>query len=241
MVRAKALFGQAEVHFNVGEFKKALDLYSKAYKTKQLAAFLFNIAQCHRYLKDHDRAIFFYNRFLSQKPDTPHRAMVEGFIEQCRKAKEEAERQPQPASQPASQPVEPTRPPTISFDEAVREAPEPADKPSSILLWTGIGVSSALLVGGTVTAVIANNKNEEYRDPSTPVDRRLELRDSGRPLGVAAVVMLGLGGAAAIGTGVYYFIYYRAAGTESSEGTPPTVSIAPLPEGGGAVVLGGRF
>jgi tetratricopeptide (TPR) repeat protein len=235
VARAKALFEQAEVHFNVGEFQKALSLYSKAYKTKQLAAFLFNIAQCHRYLKNYERAIFFYKRFLSQKPDTPHRGMVEGFIEQCKKAKE-AERQPEvPASQPASQP--PAPPATISFEEAAREAPAVQDKPSSALLWTGIAVSAALLAGGAVTAVIANNKNEEYKDPSTSVERRLELRDSGKPLGVAAVVMLGVGGAAAVGTAAYYFIYYSAAEGDS----PPAVSIAPFPEGGGAVVVGGSF
>jgi len=51
--RKRALFERAEVHFNVGEFQKALDLYSKAFKTKQLPAFLFNIAQCHRYLKEY--------------------------------------------------------------------------------------------------------------------------------------------------------------------------------------------
>jgi hypothetical protein len=97
-------------------------------------------------------------------------------------------------------------------------------------------VSAALLAGGTVTAVIANNQNEEYKDPGTSVERRLELRDSGKPLGVAAMVMLGLGGAAAVGTGVYYFVYYRVAEGDS----PPTVSFAPL-QGGGAVVLGGSF
>jgi tetratricopeptide (TPR) repeat protein len=241
VVRAKALFERAEVHFNVGEFKKALDLYSKAFKTKQLPAFLFNIAQCHRYLKEYDLAIFFYKRFLSQKPSSPHRTMVEGFIEQCERAREEAARQPEQPTTPSAPERPAERPPTISFEEAVREAPADHDQRggrSPILLWTGIGVSAALLAGGTVTAVIAGNQNSEYKDSGTSVDRRLELRDSGRPLGVAAMVMLGVGGAAAVGTGLYYFLTYRGAGAESEA---PAVSIAPLPEGGGAVVVGGSF
>lgn len=234
---AKALFEQAEVYFNVGEFEKALDLYSKAYKTKQLPAFLFNIAQCHRYMEQWERAIFFYTRFLSHKPDSPHRAMVERFIEQCKKAKEEAEQQPasQPIEpEPASQPMEqPAPPPAVSVVDAPRPAVQ--DKPSAAWLWTGVGVSAALLVGGTVTALIVNSQNQEYKDPETSVERRLELRDTGKPLGVAAEVMLGVGGAAAVGTAIYYFVYYRPAKKRAE----PAVSFAPLPQGG--VALGGSF
>jgi tetratricopeptide (TPR) repeat protein len=237
--RARALFERAEVHFNVGEFEKALDLYSRAYKTKQLPAFLFNIAQCHRYLEQWERALFFYNRYLSLRPNSPHRAMVERFIEQCKRARQEAEQQaasqPVEPIAPASQPVEqPAAPPAVTVEETAR--PAAREKPSAAWVWTGVGVSAALLVGGTVTALIVNSQNQEYKDPETSVDRRLELRDTGKPLGVAAEVMLGVGGAAAVGTAIYYFVYYRPAKTRAER---PAVSIAPLPTGG--VALGGSF
>jgi tetratricopeptide (TPR) repeat protein len=45
--RARALFRRAEVHFNLGEFAPAADLYRQAYRLAPLPGFLYNLAQCH--------------------------------------------------------------------------------------------------------------------------------------------------------------------------------------------------
>ncbi|MBX7102160.1 MAG: hypothetical protein K1X89_30875 [Myxococcaceae bacterium] len=62
--QARALYKQGQTAYDVGEFQKALDLFTDAYKTKALPGFLFNIAQCHRQLQAFERAGFFYGRYL---------------------------------------------------------------------------------------------------------------------------------------------------------------------------------
>lgn len=67
---ARALFADGQKAYDLGEFDRALTLYSDAYKLKPLPGFLFNIAQCHRQLGNFERASFFYGRFVdNSKPD----------------------------------------------------------------------------------------------------------------------------------------------------------------------------
>ena len=45
-------------------------------------AFLFNIAQCHRQLKNHSKAIFFYEGYLRETPDAPNKEEVTVFLKE---------------------------------------------------------------------------------------------------------------------------------------------------------------
>lgn len=78
--RAKALFSDGNQHYNLGEFPQALELYKSAYRVKPLAAFLFNIAQCHRKLGHQQEAITMYQSYLAGIPDAQNRALVESLI-----------------------------------------------------------------------------------------------------------------------------------------------------------------
>jgi len=55
--QAKRYFEKGELHYQQGEFGKALSYYKKAHKTYRHAAFIFNIAQCHRQLKQYIRTM----------------------------------------------------------------------------------------------------------------------------------------------------------------------------------------
>jgi tetratricopeptide (TPR) repeat protein len=77
---ARAHFDRAEKAFNLGHFDDALVGYQAAYEALPLPAFLFNIAQCHRNLRNREQAVFFYQRYLSLAPDAPNRAVVEELI-----------------------------------------------------------------------------------------------------------------------------------------------------------------
>src|SRR5688500_10407976 len=55
---AREMFRRAEVHFNLREFDRALELYAEAYRLKPLPGFLFNIAQCHRFSGRYEDAAF---------------------------------------------------------------------------------------------------------------------------------------------------------------------------------------
>jgi len=195
--RAKILFKKAEIHFSVQEFKQALVLYRQAFKAKPLAAFLFNIGQCYRYLEKHKKAVFYFERFLARSPNTPHRSEVERFIVAARKALAKP-----PASQPTSQKV-------VKKDPKPKDDPLPPQKDGDsrrVWLWTGAGASVALIAAGAITGVMAKSKNDEYHDPATPIARRRDLKDAGQPIGVTSVICLGLGGATAIATVIYALV-----------------------------------
>jgi tetratricopeptide (TPR) repeat protein len=229
--RAKELFRQAEVHFKLGEFDQALPLYKQAYREKPLPAMLFNIAQCHRFLKQYERCAFFFERFLLEVPDTPHRENVLEMIEQCKKAEAGGTQPPatQPTSAPTTQQVKPPPPPP-PFDPSRRRT-------RRALLWTGVGLSVALLATGTVTGVLAYDKSKRYNDTTTGDDYKtlVDLRNSGKTLATVSVVTLSAGGLAAAGTLLFYFLY------DEAPQTAPRVSLVPKAEGGATLLLQGRF
>ena len=70
----------ADKHFKLGLFVEALDEYSKAYQLYPAPPLLFNIGQCHRNLKDWEKAIFFFEGFLSARPDAKNRRQIEDLI-----------------------------------------------------------------------------------------------------------------------------------------------------------------
>ena len=84
--KAKALFAEGNQHYNLGEFAPALDRYKLAYRVKPLAAFQFNIAQCHRKLGQHKEAVAMYQAYLVDVPDAQNKAIVDSLIAEEKKA-----------------------------------------------------------------------------------------------------------------------------------------------------------
>lgn len=97
--QARRLFVQGRRYFRLGRFKEALVKFTRAYEILPLPAFLYNIGQCHRMLKRHGKAIFFYKGYLSGKPDARNRAAVEDFIRRCEQQIELARRKAREAAQ----------------------------------------------------------------------------------------------------------------------------------------------
>ncbi len=83
--RARQHFNKGQTHYKLGQFEKALNEYSQAYKLAPLAGFLFNIGQCHRRLEDYEQAIFFLKGYLREKPKAKNRALVEDLIKDAEK------------------------------------------------------------------------------------------------------------------------------------------------------------
>jgi len=82
---AKQLFEKGEQHYQQGEFAKALAFYKRAHTTYRHPAFIFNIAQCHRQLKQWTKALFFYRLFLSEQPAASNKVEVRRRIKQMAK------------------------------------------------------------------------------------------------------------------------------------------------------------
>lgn len=84
-LQAKKAFKRADMDYKLGDFKKALEGYSRAYKLFPAAGFLFNIGQCHRKLGNHERAVFFFKGYLREKPRARNRGLVEELIAESEK------------------------------------------------------------------------------------------------------------------------------------------------------------
>lgn len=80
--QARELFQAAEQHYKLGRFQEALQEYSRAYELAPLPGFLFNIGQCHRLLHHYERAVFFYEGYLRERPDAANREAVLRLIEE---------------------------------------------------------------------------------------------------------------------------------------------------------------
>lgn len=83
---AKRAFLEGKKRFALRQFRRALAAFSHAYEILPLSGFLFNIGQCHRFLKDCRKAIFFYNGFIRENPHTPDAEFVRTLVQRCQRA-----------------------------------------------------------------------------------------------------------------------------------------------------------
>jgi hypothetical protein len=86
---ATPLFERGARLYSKGSYDEAIAEFEKAYQVAPSPILLFNIAQCHRHLGNKERALFFYHRYLEQKPRAPNRADVERHIAELDAAVEE--------------------------------------------------------------------------------------------------------------------------------------------------------
>jgi tetratricopeptide (TPR) repeat protein len=227
------LFNIGQCHFNLGQYEKALALYQQ-YLMKQPDA--------------------------PNRADVRQQiAKAKEALRKEREARAQQQASSQPASQPTSQPAEPaggaaSQPvPKIGLvlgdpdpgagqthggqdlgaDPVDRPAPAGVTRGQRILLWSGVGLAGALLATSAVTGGIALSKSIDYKDADTSIARRLELRDSGKPLSTTSTITFAAGAAVAVGTAVYYWFVYRRAQRAA-------VTVAPT-RGGAALLLGGGF
>jgi len=84
--QAKESFRRAETSYRLGRFAEALAGYETTLKLRRHPNIIFNIAQCHRQLKNAARAVFFYKLFLDDwervNPGTrpPNEAEVKAHV-----------------------------------------------------------------------------------------------------------------------------------------------------------------
>jgi hypothetical protein len=168
-VKAREHYRIASQHYDLGEYKDALDGFKEAYRNYEDPVFLFNIAQCHRQLGNKLDAIRAYRTYLLKVPDATNREAVRDMVAKLDKQLADeaaAKREPpqgtltpgeaKPVEKTVPQtPVEP--PPQVKSDEPP-PAPIPApaetvEKPKETpvykkwWLWTIVGGVVALGVG----------------------------------------------------------------------------------------------
>jgi hypothetical protein len=79
---AKQAYEEALRAFNLGHWQDAIAGFEKSYTLSGDAALLFNVAQAQRQAGNVKEAIIAYKAFLREKPDTPHREMIEAKLKE---------------------------------------------------------------------------------------------------------------------------------------------------------------
>jgi eukaryotic-like serine/threonine-protein kinase len=217
---AKAHYEDGTRAYNLGRFPEAIASFEKAYEEDPAAILLFNIAQSHRQLGNHDRALFFYRRYLEADPQSKNRASVERRMEEIRVAQASeqvnAVSPPSPAAVPeklgdgSRSPVSPTSA-SVATSPEPKPAPSVSDKQSSdrsgfgLLRWSaytagGVGVASIAtgIVFGSMAASEGNTQSEAKTfDPDADA--------AGKQKETLQYVFLGVG-AAALATGLVLYM-----------------------------------
>src|SRR5687768_12497500 len=70
---AKELFEAARTAYNLGNFEEAVEKFKRGYELSEEPAFLYNVAQSYRQMRECREALFFYKRFLAM---SRHRGRV---------------------------------------------------------------------------------------------------------------------------------------------------------------------
>ncbi len=224
LAKAKALFKQAEARYRASDYRVALELYQQAFAAKPLPGFHFNIAQCHRNLGEHAKAVEHFRLYLDSSRTAKHAEEARRLIQLCeaelaKQPPTSAEAKPEPATAPIAPP--PPRP------EPRRRRLRPP------LFWAGVTLSVALLATGTVTGALALQKSSRFKDLATPSSELAGLRDTGTTLRTTSTATFAVGAATSIATAViFFFTDFRR--------PERSVSAAPLP-GGALVSVGGAF
>lgn len=91
--QAQQQFERGKRAYNLGRFEAALEAFSSAYELKPVPELLFNLGQCHKKLHNHERALFFFESYLREKPDAPNREQVEALIKEIESALQEEQTQ----------------------------------------------------------------------------------------------------------------------------------------------------
>jgi tetratricopeptide repeat protein len=138
---AQAHYKKGRSLYNVSEYRAALDEFKQAYVEHEDAAFLYNIAQCHRQLGNYPEAITFYKRFLNESPKAPNRKEIQRLIAELEGKIGEPPPPPPPAPV-ASAPVAETPPPPVV------ETPPPPPVVEALPARAGLHVELGLGGGG---------------------------------------------------------------------------------------------
>jgi hypothetical protein len=165
---ARALTKRAGADYRSGRYEAAAAGYQRAHALVPAPQLLFDIGQCHRKLGQPDRAKTFFEAYLRERPDAPHRVVVEQLIAEADAQLREREASPVTVRRVAIEPLRP--PPTPVATTRIVFAPSPVDDDDSeapLLVerwwfWAGVGV----VVAGGVTATLLLTREPEDEAPA---------------------------------------------------------------------------
>lgn len=173
-LQARALFKDGQKAYDVGEFERALGLYTEAYKVKPLPGFLFNIAQCHRQLTNFKEAAFFFGRFIdNSKPEAANVELARELM---------ADMQRQAEARASDVPHEVNLEPKATDRQTLPPPPPPpvAEVPlyQRGWFWGVVGGAVAVIAGGIVVGVVASQPRVAPYTPASTTLADIDARTS---------------------------------------------------------------
>ena len=102
--QARVEFEKAQIQYKLGHFDQALEGYGRAYELFHAPAFLFNIGQCHKNLKNYERAIFFFEGYLREEKDPQKRQLAQELADESRAELDKQQKQAARAAAAAGAP-----------------------------------------------------------------------------------------------------------------------------------------
>lgn len=236
--RAKELFEQGIMQYRLAKFETALGTFEEALKLAYRLPIILNIAQCHRQLKHHQRALFYYKLYLTewqrQKPDktSPYEKDVRTKIAELKKL---AGKAPEPRASPPA----PGKPPAAVVSTG-REPPSDRQqrrRTRTIIAYTALSVGAACAATAGVLLGLGKSQGDaahgDYMDLTDPsaLDNAWNDVESANNMIIAGWVLAGTAVAAA-GVSLWAFL-----SRPSHEAPPdPAIPVSVVPTRGGALV-----
>jgi tetratricopeptide (TPR) repeat protein len=151
-------------HYNLGQFEEAISEFRKGYEQKADPVFLLNIGESYRQLGAHEKALFFYRRYLSAVPDAPNRADIDEKITTLERLVDAQQRARSPGSQPLPPHltgVTPDRPAPGELELVTHPPPPPGPLWHRWWFWAGVG---GVVAGGIAVGLLVSSA----RQPKPP-------------------------------------------------------------------------
>lgn len=148
---------QAREAFAAGNYKDALEVYTKLFAEKLHPTYLRNIGRCYQNLDDYDHAISSFREYLRKAKELPadERAEVEGYIKEMDDAKQKAAAAEAERSKPVPV-IAPPPPPPAQATVLQTQPPPPVEQPRPFYakgwFW---GVVAGVVVVGVVSTLAA--------------------------------------------------------------------------------------
>ncbi len=224
IAEAKRHYEAGLAHFNLREYKAAVDEFEAAYRLRPDPVFLFNLGQAYRLGDDPDQALHFYRAYLRMKPNAYNRREVEeriAALEQVIADKQKLQRPPD-HTLPPEPPPGPTPPAPAPPTPAPQQLQQPPAPPPPVderagrskriagLATAAAGVAAiGVAVGFSVLAKQASDKLT-HGTPGSTYDFALDRQ--GRTDQNVAIALYCVGGAAVAAGAVVWALGYRESG-----------------------------
>jgi tetratricopeptide (TPR) repeat protein len=212
---AKPDYAEAKKRFKAGQEFLQMDRYAdavaefrKAYEITRDGLVMGQVAQAYAKAGDYEAAlaaIKIYREALPEGERTETNALIVDYEKYVKEGK--SKKLILPAEKTAeSQPTE----------DATRPPPPEVKKRGRFYTWIAAGATGALAVSALIVGLSAQSKYDELQDKCKPSCSESDV-DSVKTRAVTSDVLWGMAAAAAVTTGVLYFLEGRSASKEKPE------------------------